>query len=413
MEPAALPREHRGMSRSHRIEFDNRRGQSLAGRLELPPTEPRAFALFAHCFTCGKDVAAATRISRALAAKGFGVLRFDFTGLGNSGGDFANQNFSSNVDDLVAAAEWLRANHGAPRLLVGHSLGGAAVLVGAARLPDVEAVVTIGAPSHPEHVTHLLQGSLETIRSEGSAQVQLAGRPFTIQSQFLDDLEQQEVRGTLKTLGKATLILHSPQDELVHIDHARKLYAQLEHPKSFVSLDSADHLLTSKADSQYVADVISAWAGRYLPPIDHPDTEHGTVRVTGRADGFLQLCTAGEHDWLADEPRKVGGTDLGPTPYDLLLAALGTCTSMTLGMYARHKQLPLESVTVELQHDRIHAQDCEDCDQQEARVDRIRRVLTIEGELDQTQRARLLEIADRCPVHRTLENQIKVETRLS
>lgn len=401
------------MSRSQRIEFDNQRGETLAGRLELPPTEPRAFALFAHCFTCGKDVAAATRISRALAAKGFGVLRFDFTGLGNSGGDFANQNFSSNVDDLVAAANWLTANHGAPKLLVGHSLGGAAVLVGAARLPEVEAVVTIGAPSHPEHVTHLLEGSIETIRSAGSAQVQLAGRPFTIQSQFLDDLEQQEVRGTLKTLGKAALILHSPNDELVSVDHARKLYSQLEHPKSFVSLDNADHLLTKKEDSQYVADVISAWAGRYLPAVDHPDTEPGTVRVTGRADGFLQLCTAGEHDWLADEPRKVGGTDLGPTPYDLLLAALGTCTSMTLGMYARHKKLPLESVTVELQHDRIHAQDCEDCEKEDGQVDRIRRVLTIEGDLDQEQRARLVEVADRCPVHKTLENEIHVETRLS
>ena len=389
------------MTRSKRIEFDNLRGQMLAGSLELPPSEPRAFAIFAHCFTCGKDFAAATRISRALAAKGFGVLRFDFTGLGNSGGDFANQNFSSNVDDLVAAAQWLAEHHQAPRLLVGHSLGGAAVLIAGNRIESVEAVATIGAPSHPDHVQHLLEGSIETIRATGSATVSLAGRPFTIQSHFLDDLS------------RAVLIMHSPQDEVVSVDHARKLYTSLQHPKSFVSLDGADHLLSKRADSQYVADVIAAWAGRYLPPFEHPDTEQGVVRVTGRADGFLQMCTAGEHDWLADEPKSVGGSDLGPTPYDLLLAALGTCTSMTLGMYARHKKLPLESVTVELQHDRIHAKDCEDCDKTDGQIDRIQRVLTVVGDLDDAQRARLVEIADRCPVHRTIENEIKVETRLA
>lgn len=401
------------MTASQRIEFDNQRGQTLAGSLELPPSAPRAFAIFAHCFTCGKDIAAATRISRALAAKGFGVLRFDFTGLGNSGGDFANQNFSSNVDDLVAAAEWLRSNYEAPRLLVGHSLGGAAVLIAGNRIDSVEAVTTIGAPSHPDHVQHLFESSIDTIRAEGSAKVSLAGRPFTIQSQFLDDLEQQEVSGTLRKLNKAVLIMHSPQDEIVHVDHARKLYTSLQHPKSFVSLDGADHLLTKRHDSQYVADVIAAWAGRYLPPVDHPDTEKGVVRVSGRGDGFLQLCTAGQHDWLSDEPRSVGGSDLGPTPYDLLLAALGSCTSMTLGMYARHKKLPLDSVTVELQHDRIHAKDCEACEKEDGKIDRIRRVLTIDGDLDAAQRARLVEIADRCPVHRTLENEIHVETRLA
>ena len=400
------------MTGSHRIEFANRHGQQLAGRLELPPTAPRALALFAHCFTCGKDIAAATRISRALAAKGFGVLRFDFTGLGNSGGDFANSNFSSNIDDLVAAAEWLAREHAAPKLLVGHSLGGAAVLAAASRLPQVEAVVTIGAPSHPQHVEHLLVDSIETIRATGSAQVSLAGRPFTIQRQFLDDLEHQDVNGTLKQLRQAVLIMHSPQDEVVHVDHARRLYALLQHPKSFVSLDDADHLLSRRNDSQYVADVIAAWSSRYLPPIDHPDTEAGVVRVSGRGDAFLQLCTAGKHDWIADEPTSVGGSDLGPSPYDLLLAALGTCTSMTLGMYARRKQWPLEQVQVELRHDRMHAADCENCETQQGKIDRIRRSLTIEGELDAAQRARLMEIADRCPVHRTLENEIKIETRL-
>lgn len=400
------------MNRSHRIEFENLSGVQLAGRLELPPDEPRAFALFAHCFTCGKDVAAASRISRALAAKGFGILRFDFTGLGNSGGDFANSNFSSNVDDLVAAAQWLAREHAAPKLLVGHSLGGAAVLIAAARLDPVEAIVTIGAPSHPEHVMHLLEGSIDSIRAAGSATISLAGRSFTIQSQFLDDLEGQDVRGTLAQLSKGVLLLHSPQDEVVDIDHARRLYASLQHPKSFVSLPDADHLLTRRQDSQYVAEVISAWAGRYLPPVDHRGTGHGTVRVTGRADGFLQMVTAGVHDWLADEPASVGGSDLGPTPYDLLLAALGTCTSMTLGMYARKKEWPLERVTVELQHDRIHAEDCASCESTTGKVDLIQRTLTLDGALDAPQRARLMEIADRCPVHRTLENEIVVDTRL-
>ena len=409
---AAHRGDHEHMSRSHRVEFSNQKGLSLAGRLELPPGEPRAFAVFAHCFTCGKDVAAATRISRALAAKGFGVLRFDFTGLGNSDGDFANENFSSNVDDLIAAAEWLEREHAAPKLLVGHSLGGAAVLVAGARVEHVEAIVTIGAPSSLQHVQHLFDGSLEQIREHGQANVTLAGRPFTIQRQFLDDLEQQDTRGALKQLGKATLILHSPQDEVVDVDHARRLYATLQHSKSFVSLDGADHMLTRREDSQYVADVIGAWASRYLPSVDHEDTEGGVVRVTGRGDAFVQLCTAGRHDWLADEPLDVGGKDLGPTPYDLLLAALGTCTSMTLGMYARHKQLPLERVTVELRHDRIHADDCDDCESGSGKIDRIRRELVIEGDLDDAQRQRLVEIADRCPVHRTLENEIKVETTL-
>lgn len=401
------------MSRSERIEFANHRGQLLAGSLELPPAAPRAFAVFAHCFTCGKDIAAATRVSRALATKGFGVLRFDFTGLGNSGGDFANQNFSSNVDDLVAAAEWLAAHHQAPRLLVGHSLGGAAVLVAGNRVESVEAIATIGAPSHPAHVQHLLEGSIEEIRSSGSATVSLAGRPFTIQSQFLDDLQEQEVSGDLRRLNKAVLIMHSPNDEVVNVDHARKLYASLQHPKSFVSLDGADHLLTKRADSSYVAEVIAAWAGRYLPPFDHPDTDDGVVRVTGRADDFLQLCTAGQHDWLADEPKAVGGADLGPTPYDLLLAALGTCTSMTLGMYARREGLPLEGVTVELRHDRVHAKDCEGCEQTDGQVTRIQRVLTVHGPLRDAERQRLVEIADRCPVHRALANEVHVETSLA
>ena len=314
---------------------------------------------------------------------------------------------------MAAAAEWLAAHHQAPRLLVGHSLGGAAVLVAGNRVESVEAIATIGAPSHPAHVQHLLEGSIEEIRSSGSATVSLAGRPFTIQSQFLDDLQEQEVSGDLRRLNKAVLIMHSPNDEVVNVDHARKLYASLQHPKSFVSLDGADHLLTKRADSSYVAEVIAAWAGRYLPPFDHPDTDDGVVRVTGRADDFLQLCTAGQHDWLADEPKAVGGADLGPTPYDLLLAALGTCTSMTLGMYARREGLPLEGVTVELRHDRVHAKDCEGCEQTDGQVTRIQRVLTVHGPLRDAERQRLVEIADRCPVHRALANEVHVETSLA
>lgn len=401
-----------------KIEFENSQGEKLAGRLEMPAGTPRAFALFAHCFTCGKDVAAATRIARALAARGYGVLRFDFTGLGGSDGEFANTTFSSNVDDLVRAADWLRDHHRAPDLLVGHSLGGAAVLVAAARVPEVDAVATIGAPSDVGHVEHLFAEHREDIEREGCKIVEIAGRPFPISKQFVEDVTEHKLLPGLRELRKAVLVMHSPVDRVVGIDHARKLYEALRHPKSFVTLDDADHLLTDRRDAEYVADVLAAWASRYLDDDGALEATHvpqGEVLVRERTpDSFTQDVVVGRHALIGDEPEKVGGADLGPDPYGYLLTALGTCTSMTLRMYARHKGLPVRGITVRLRHERIHAKDCEDCESNTGKVDIIERVLEIDApELDDAQRQRLVEIADRCPVHRTFEGQKKVRTRLS
>ena len=383
----------------------------------MPAEDPRGFCLFAHCFTCSKDIAAAARIARALCERGFGVLRFDFTGLGGSEGDFANTDFSSNVADLMAAVEYMRKELEAPALLIGHSLGGAAVLSAAADVPEARGVVTIGAPSDTQHLKHIFEGSLEDIAREGSARVSIAGRPFTIRREFVDDLEEHRLSGRIRAMsaaGKALLILHAPEDDTVDLDHARRIYAAADHPKSFLSLDGADHLLNRRPDSEYAASLIAAWGSRYVPERERtqPVAEQGDVVVVERAGSFTQDVQLGKHALVADEPASVGGLDLGPNPYDLLLAALGACTSMTLRMYANHKGLPLEGVAVRLRHSKIHAKDCESCETEKGKVDRIERELVLEGDLDDAQRARMLEIADRCPVHRTLFGEKEVPTRL-
>lgn len=402
------------------VRFPGAMGTDLAASLDLPSSEPRAFAIFAHCFTCSKDTLAASRISAALATHGIAVLRFDFTGLGGSEGDFANTNFSSNLDDLVAAADWMRKHHRAPAILIGHSLGGAAVLAAAREIPEAAAIATIGAPFDPAHVRHLLTPALPEIAAAGEAQVTLAGRPFRIKKQFLDDLADRNSREAIAGLRKALLLFHSPRDTTVDIENAAQIFMAAKHPKSFVSLDDADHLLTRKEDAAYVAAVLAAWASRYLgePPARaaRPITsgDPGVVTVSESGDGkFSQSITAGKHLLRADEPLEVGGRDSGPTPYDMLLAGLGACTSMTLRMYAEHKQLPLERVTVRLRHDKVHAGDCADCETRAGKIDRIDREIEIRGALNDAQRARLLEIADRCPVHRTLHSEVWVETRLA
>jgi putative redox protein len=400
--------------RTERLEFANLKGEKLAALMDLPLGKPNAFALFAHCFTCGKDNLTAKRISERLALSGIGVLRFDFTGLGTSDGEFADTHFSSNVDDLVAAADYLRKSYGMPAILIGHSLGGAAVLAAAHRIPDAGAVVTIAAPCDPAHVTKLFKEHIDKIRSQGEVQVSLAGREFRIKREFLDDVAEQKITECLANLRKALLVFHSPTDDIVGIENASRIFAAAKHPKSFVSLAGADHLLSKKSDSVYVGGVIAAWTEMYLEqPAERSDEqiEIGTVLVRETGGGkFQQEILSGSHRFLADEPVKVGGLDSGPGPYDLLLAGLGACTSMTLRLYADHKKLPLERVSVRLMHNRIHAEDCLNCETKEGMIDRIDRSITMEGPLDAEQRKRLLEIANKCPVHRTLESEIEIRT---
>lgn len=402
---------------TERFQFTGSEGHQLAAALDMPEGEIRAYALFAHCFTCGKDVLAAKRIAVALAAKGIAVLRFDFTGLGSSEGDFANSTFSSNVADLVRAADHLRETRKAPAILIGHSLGGAAILAASVQIPDAKAVVTIAAPSDPAHVTGLFADRVEDIRKRGKAEVSLAGRPFTITRQFIDDIAEHGLMAHVAELHKALLVMHAPTDDTVGIDNATRIFVAAKHPKSFVSLAGADHLLSDRRDSAYVADVIAAWASRYLEPaVSEQGTDPGqtprnvVVRET-RNSKFQQTVTIGPHRLLADEPVAAGGEDSGPGPYDFVLAGLGACTSMTMRLYADRKSLPLERTTVTLNHSNIHAEDCAECETREGMLDQIDLVIAMEGTLDAEQRKRLMEIADKCPVHRTLASEIRIVTR--
>jgi putative redox protein len=348
---------------------------------------------------------------------GVAVLRFDFTGLGQSEGAFEDTSFSSNLADLLSAVAWLEEHHRAPEILFGHSLGGTAVLQVAEEVPSAVAVATIGSPADPGHVTHMLKGAAGALRDNGVAEVQLGGRPFMIRQQFVDDLEAHDLSAAIASLRKAVLIMHAPLDDVVEIDNASALFVAAKHPKSFVSLDNADHLLSRSEDSRYAGHVLAAWATRYLPSKsdsgDDVAASAGEVVARTEADGFATEVAAGRHLLLADEPKAVGGSDLGPTPYDLLAAALATCTSMTLRMYAAHKKLDFESAEVRVTHGRIHADDCADCEQRDGMVHEFQRELVLEGNLSDAQRNRMVEIADRCPVHKTLHNEISIKTRLA
>jgi putative redox protein len=400
-----------------RFQFPGTDGHQLAAALDLPDAPPRAVALFAHCFTCSKDNLAARRIAAGLVARGIAVLRFDFTGLGASEGEFANATFSSNVADLVLAADHLRKTHRAPSLLIGHSLGGAAVLAAAAQIPEAKAIATIAAPSDPSHVTGLFAEHVDAIRAQGSVEVSLAGRPFTIKREFLDDAAEHNLTAQIATLHRALLVMHAPTDTTVGIDNATRIFLAAKHPKSFVSLDGADHLLSDRRDASYAAEVIAAWAERYLDVEPRVATtgapevpRNVTVQETGGGK-FQNTISVGPHRLLADEPAAVGGMDSGPGPYDLLLSALGACTSMTMRLYAERKKLPLDRVTVTLSHEKIHAEDCAECETKTGLLDKIERVIGIDGNLDAEQRAKLIEIADKCPVHRTLTSEVKIVTR--
>jgi putative redox protein len=400
---------------TERFQFTGADGQQLAATLDLPEREPVAYALFAHCFTCGMNVLAAKHIARTLAEQGIAVLRFDFTGIGASEGEFANTTFSSNVADLVRAADHLRETRKAPAILIGHSLGGAAILAAAGQIPEAKAVVTIAAPSDPAHVTGMFKDRLEDIRALGKVEVSLAGRPFHIKREFLDDIAEHNLAEHIAKLHKALLILHSPTDNTVGIDNATHMFVAAKHPKSFVSLAGADHLLNQKRDAEYVANVVAAWVSRYLDAAPAQATEaeqprRVTVQETGQSK-FQQEVTVGPHYLIADEPASAGGQDSGPNPYDFLLTGLGACTSMTMRMYADRKSLPLDRVTVTLNHSKIYAKDCEECETKTGMLDQIERVIAIEGNLDAEQRSKLMEIADKCPVHRTLTSEVRIVTR--
>lgn len=406
-----------------KVEFKNALGHTLAGLLQTPEENKEAqhYAIFAHCFTCGKDVAAASRISRSLAAKGIAVFRFDFTGLGNSDGDFANTNFSSNVQDLLAAAEMLEDDFKAPSLLIGHSLGGAAVLNAAHHLPQVKAVATIASPATADHVQHLFTDAIQELEDAGEARVRIGLREFNIKKQLLDDLKENDSADHIAKLRRPLLIFHSPIDKIVSIDEAAKIYAAAKHPKSFISLDEADHLLSNREDSEYVGLTLAAWASRYLGMNNNefepstktaPKVQHGEVIVTELNQKFLRGVYSDSHQLLSDEPKSAGGSNQGPSPYDLLLMSLGSCTSMTIRMYANFKKLPLDDITVRLTHERLNAEDCEECGDRRGKVERIIRYISLKGDLTEAQRARMVEIADRCPVHRTIKHDPVITSRL-
>lgn len=405
------------MARTERVEFTGSQGDTLAARMEWPAGTPRAYALFAHCFSCSKDIFAANRIARQLAAHGYAVLRFDFTGLGHSEGDFANTNFSSNVEDLLAAARFVESEYAAPALLIGHSLGGAAVIAAASALPGIRAVATLGAPSDAAHVAHQFSASIDEIEQEGIAEVSLGGRPFTIKRQFLEDIKGHTLEDTLANLRTPLLIAHSPTDATVGIDNASRLFLAAKHPKSFVSLDGADHLLTREEDAVFAADIIASWAQKYVDTPQRrpaPKAKPGVVIVSETGAGkYENWIVANGHVSLAGEPPSVGGTGNGPTPYDLLSASLGACTSMTLRMYADRKAWPIDDIIVEVTHAKDHAADCEACvEGQDVKVDIFERTIRVKGALDEEQRGRLLEIADKCPVHKSLHSPVVVRTRL-
>jgi putative redox protein len=406
-------------SHSIRLTFAGSLGHELAARLDLPMGDVRAHALFAHCFTCTKDIVAARRIAAKLSSLGIAVLRFDFTGLGSSEGEFENTNFSSNVEDLVRAADHLRAHYRAPAILIGHSLGGAAVLAAAHRIPEATAVVTIAAPSDIAHVLHHFQAHLGDIERDGVANVTLAGRTFRISRGLVEDARGQALERHIASLRKALLVMHAPRDQTVGIEHATAIFTAAKHPKSFVSLDSADHLLSDSPDAAYAAEVLAAWASRYVPNAEesHEDRHDGVVAMETGAGKFQNAIVAGRHHMLADEPASAGGLDSGPSPYDYLATALAACTSMTLRIYAGHKQLALGRVAVSVRHGKLPAEHCEDCGEaaegRTGKIDRFERIIGVEGGVDAAMAAKLIEIADKCPVHRTLEARSAVVTKVS
>lgn len=403
-----------------RVTFENEKGLQLSGVLHKPSFgKPIAYALFAHCFTCTKNIKAAVHIADALSQKGIAVLRFDFTGLGQSEGEFSDSNFSSNMADLMAASNFLTEKHQAPEILIGHSLGGTAILAAAKNIDSAKAVATIGSPADAAHILHLFSENREQLEQDGESDVNIGGRSFKVRKSFIDDVNAQDVKARIGGLRKALLVMHSPHDAIVNIDQASEIFMNAKHPKSFVTLDNADHLLSHKEDSRYAANVLAAWASRY---IDHretrerifPEYERGVTHVrAAKKEGFLCTVNSNGHLMLGDEPLNYGGSNLGAAPFDFMATALGTCTAMTLNMYARHKQLPVDYVEVATRHQKISAEDCEFCKTKKGKVDQFERVIKITGDITPEQKARMVQIADRCPVHKSFHSEIVVTTRLA
>lgn len=400
---------------SETVRFKGSTGGELSGRLDHPDGEVRGWAVFAHCFTCSKQSRASIRVSRRLAEHGIGVLRFDFTGLGDSDGDFSETSFSSNVADLVAAAEWMKATSRTPGLMIGHSLGGAAAIVAATRLPGLNAVATINAPGDASHVIDQFADDVDRIETEGRAEVSLAGRPFTITRDFVEDVRGASVTDAASALRLPLLLLHAPGDNVVGIDNATTLFRAAHHPKSFISLDKSDHFLSEDGDTEFAADMIATWAGKYLGTVVSPapveQTHDVIVRETGEAGPFQNEAFIGGKRYILDEPVSMGGSDTGPSPYDMVTAGLGGCTSMTLRMYADRKGWPLERVSVRLNHAKVHAEDCIECGPRD-KIDRFTCEINLEGDLDAAQVERLQEIAEKCPVHRTLKSEVEINTEI-
>lgn len=397
-----------------KVSFTNKDKEQLAGRLELPiDRKPHNYVIFAHCFTCTKNLTAVRNVSRALTNSGFGVLRFDFTGLGESEGDFENTNFSGNVQDLIEAADFLEKNYMAPTLIIGHSLGGAAAIFAADSTPSIKAVAVINSPSSPLHVMHLLKNTKHEITKNGKAKVNLGGIDFTIKKQFLDDLENKSLAKVVSDFRKALLILHSPQDKIVGIKNAEEIYKAAHHPKSFVSLDGVDHLLSKKEDSKYVGEVIAGWASRYveIPPDEKLKSKSKVAASLDKDKKFTTDLKLGDHYLIADEPINYGGNNFGPSPYEFLSAGLAACTAMTVQMYSRRKNWDVENVSVHINYSKDHAIDCRHCQDETARIDTFTREIRLRGNLSDEQKKRLLEIADKCPVHRTLHTKTQVITK--
>ena len=402
---------------NEKLKIENSKGHKLQAYLELPANQkPNYFAIFAHCFTCSSSLSAVKNISRALTNHGFGVVRFDFTGLGRSEGEFADSHFSSNVDDLIAVNDYLTKNHEAPSLLVGHSLGGAAVLVAASKLDHIKAVATVGAPATISHVKHLFSHDIEDIKEKGEVQVNIGGRPFKINEDFVSDFDKTDLPSIVKSLRKPLLILHSPIDTIVGIKNAEQLYHNAHHPKSFITLDDADHLLSNTRDSLYAGDIIGSWVQRYFEPKENKmldtDGEQLVAHLNLKEDNFTTTIQTAKHNFIADEPAHVGGDDFGPSPYDFLSAGLAACTVMTSKLYAERKKWDLQEVYAHITYSKKHSEDLMLDIESPTRIDHLLKKLTFIGNLDESQRQRLKEIASKCPVHKTLQKEVIIDTEL-